>query len=343
MAVTNFLVSSLPNYVQENKEIIVANFALAGVATRGRIGIQTGVKSSAHLTYLDLAPTLQDGSGCGFNPLDSVTLSARTITCAQIKVDGEFCPKTLLGKYGEWLVRVSAVAEKDRLPFEKEIMDALVRELNKKIEKLIWLGDTSSNDADIKWIDGFIAQFGADNDVIDVSIASGTTAYDGILATYMAMPQESIDRGGVIFVGPEIFRSFLQDMVKMNYYHFNPGNAAPEEFMLPGTNVKVFSTPGLAGNLNIVGTFADNLVYGTDGQNDEEDVDLWFSKDDRKFKYTACWNSGVAYHFPAQVVLGTFAATPTPATGINASLAALAVLAGAYDDQNNLINVKDNA
>ena len=69
--------------------------------------------------------------------------------------------------------------------------------------------------------------------------------------------------------------------------------------------------PGLAGSLKIVGTFGDNLVYGTDGENDNESVDLWWSQDDRVFKYQVKWNTGVAYHFGDQVVVGTFAATPT--------------------------------
>ena len=45
-------------------------------------------------------------------------------------------------------------------------------------------------------------------------------------------------------------------------------------------------------------------------EGDAEDIDIWFSKDDRVFKLEALWNSGVSYYFPDQIVLGTFAATP---------------------------------
>ena len=70
MAVTNFLVSSLPAYVQDNQDILIKNFALVGRDTRSHIGIQTGVKLDAHLNFLDVSPVLQDGSACGFNALD---------------------------------------------------------------------------------------------------------------------------------------------------------------------------------------------------------------------------------------------------------------------------------
>ena len=71
-AVTNFLVSSLPDYVATNRDLIIASFGLVGTGTRGRIGLQTGVKKVAALNYLSLSPVFQDGSECGFNALDEI-------------------------------------------------------------------------------------------------------------------------------------------------------------------------------------------------------------------------------------------------------------------------------
>ena len=335
MAVTNFLVSSLPAYVQENRDMLIKNFALVGTATRNRIGLQTGIKKSAYLNYFDLTPVLQDGSGCGHNPLDEMTLSQRTIDVALIKDDGQICPETLIGKYAEYLVRVRAT-END-LPFEQYIVDTLVAQINKKIEKLIWQGDhTQSSDADIKWIDGFLYQMAADSATIDVAISSGKSAYEGILEVYMAMPEEVLEKGGVIFVSPAIYRCFLQDMVAINFYHYaGPQDAAPEEFIVPGTDVRVIKTPGLAGSLDIVGTFADNLVYGTDGENDNEAIDIWWSQDDRLFKYQVKWASGVAYKFPAMNVLGVFAAAPSRPAPVADYSQALGTIA------TNTANIKD--
>ena len=306
MAVTNFLVSSLPAYVQTNEDLIVKSFALVGTDTRRRIGLQTGIKKDAYLNYLDLTPSFQDGSGCGFNPLDSITLSQREINTAAIKVDGQICPETLLGKYAEYLVRLSAT-END-LPFEQYIIDTLIGQINKGIETLIWLGDTGSSDP----IDGFITQMSADGNVLTENITSGLSAYEGIKQVYLAIPEEALEKGAMIFVSPAIFRAFVSDLVTLNYYHYaGPQGEAPSEFVFPGSDVRVVKTPGLAGDLNIVGTFPENLVYGCDGENDNESVDLWWSQDDRVFKYQVKWNSGVAYHFPDQIVLGTFAAAPT--------------------------------
>ena len=310
MASTNFVVTSLPAYVQDNKDLIIKNFALVGTASRQRFGIQTGIKTSAYLNYLELNPTLQDGKGCGFTAAGSATLTQRTITTAVIKVNMDVCPDSLLGKYAEYLVRIGA--NSNELPFEQYIVDGVTTEINKKIEKLIWQGDTSkSTDTDLKWLNGILKQLASDSDKVAVSIAANTAIYDAIKAVYLAIPEETLERGAEIYVSPANYRDFLMAMVEKNYFHYSgPQDSAPEEFVFPGTDVKVVKTPGLAGvNDRIVASFPENFVYGCDAEGDLEDVKIWFSDDDDLFKLKVKWNSGIAYRFPNQVTLGTISSS----------------------------------
>ena len=306
MASTNFVVTSLPAYVQDNKDLIIKNFALVGTASRQRFGIQTGIKTSAYLNYLELNPTLQDGKGCGFTAAGSATLTQRTITTAVIKVNMDVCPDSLLGKYAEYLVRIGA--NSNELPFEQYIIDGVTTEINKKIEKLIWQGDTTqSTNTDLKWINGILKQLASDSDKVAVSIAANTAIYDAIKAVYLAIPEETLERGAEIYVSPANYRDFLMAMVEKKYFNYSgPQDSAPEEFVFPGTDVKVVKTPGLAGvNDRIVASFPENFVYGCDAEGDLEDVKIWFSDDDDLFKLKVKWNSGIAYRFPNQVTLGT--------------------------------------
>lgn len=310
MPSSNFVVSSLPTYVQDNKDLIIKNFALVGTASRQRFGLQTGIKTSAYLNYLELNPTLQDGKGCGFSASGTATLTQRTITTAIIKVNMDICPDSLLGKYAEYLVRIGA--KSDELPFEQYIIDGITAELNKKIEKLIWQGDTTmTTDTDLKWINGILKQLASDSDKVAVSIAAGTAIYNAIKAVYLAIPEETLERGAEIYISPANYRDFLQAMVEKNYFHYSgPQDAAPEEFVFPGTDVKVVKTPGLAGVNNlIVASFPENFVYGCDAEGDLEEVKIWFSDDDDLFKLKVKWNSGIAYRFPNQVTLGTIASS----------------------------------
>lgn len=303
----NFDVTGLAAYVQDNRDLLIKNFALVGTATRRRISIQTGVKGSAHINFLELAAVLQDGSTCTFNAQDELALTQREIVTAAIKVDGEICPRTLRGTYAEYLIRINATSEE--LPFEQYIIDAIVAEINKKIEKLIWQGDTTSNDPNLKWINGFLKQAGADANVIPVTITgTAASAYADILAVYNAAPEEALERGLSIFVSPAMFRAFVQTLVTNNYYHYSgPQDSYPDEFIFPGTDARVVRTPGLAGLASeaMLATFPRNLYYGCDVEGDSEDIDIWYSKDNRTFRYEVLWNSGVAYAFPDQIVLGT--------------------------------------
>lgn len=308
MPSSNFVVSSLPDYVQNNKDLIIKNFALVGTASRQRFGLQTGIKTSAYLNYLELAPVLQDGKGCGFSASGTATLTQRTITTAIIKVNMDICPDSLLGKYPEYLVRIGA--NSDELPFEQYVVDGITAELNKKIEKLIWQGDTTlTTNTDLKWHNGILKQLASDSDKVAVSIAHGTAIYNAIKAVYLAIPEETLERGAEIYISPANYRDFLQAMVEKNYFHYSgPQDAAPEEFVFPGTDVKVVKTPGLAGVNNlIVASFPENFVYGCDAEGDLEEVKIWFSDDDDLFKLKVKWNSGIAYRFPNQVTLGTIA------------------------------------
>ena len=294
----NFIVTSLPAYVQDNRDILIKNFALAGGETRRRISVQTGIKKDEYINFLNLTPTFQGGVGCGFNAAGDAALTQRVIETARFKVNMEFCPDTLVGKYAEYQVSINA-SENASLPFEAFIMEGLTNEIVKKIETTIWQGVKGTD-----FIDGFLTIAGAEGDVVDV-VLGGTSAYEDILKVYNAMTENTLEQGGEIYVSPAKFRSFLQEMVAKNYYHYNPGNDEPGEFLLPGSNVKVVRTPGLAGKTNIVGTFPKNMYYGCDLENAAEDIKVWYSDDDDVIKVAAKWNMGVQFAFPAEVVLGS--------------------------------------
>lgn len=298
---SNFNVTALPAYVENNKELLLKNFGLVGGNTRKRIGIQTGIKKDAYLNFLELNPTLQDGKGCGFEAQGSAPLTQRTISTALLKINLSFCPDDLIGKWAEYLVKVAHTP--DALPFEAEIAEGLVAEINKKVENLIWKGDKSSSNVDLKWIDGILKVAAGESDVITVTNGN-TSAYADIKAVYAALPEEVLERGAEIYVSPAKFRAFVQELVAANLYHYDPMNQNLDEFLLPGSDCKVVKTAGLAGSNSIVGTFAKNLVYGCDMENGTEDIKVIYDEKTEEYLVKAKWNSGVQIAFPNMVVLG---------------------------------------
>lgn len=285
MAAKNFIVDSLPAYVQENKDMLLKNFALAGEGIRKRISIQTGIKSSARLNYLEIVPEFQQGGDCAFTPQGAVELTQRTIETTPTKINLELCPQTLRGKFAEFLIKSNATDQE--LPFEAYIVEGLVNEINKNMEVAFW--------NKIKQI--------ADGSPVTATISD--SAYETIKNVYFAMPEEVLEKGGEIYVSPAMYRQFLQELVDKNFYHYaSAEEAAPAEFYLPGTDVKVVKSYGMPADF-VLGTFAKNLFYGCDMENDDETIEIWWSKDDRNIKVAVEWNWGAQIAFPDLMVRGT--------------------------------------
>lgn len=310
MPTNNIIVDTLPAYVEQRRLPLLGKVIFKGGTIRN-MAKQTGIKTKAAINYVNTDPTFQAGGDCGFNPLGTASLTQRQIETGQIKVNMEFCAKNVLGTWAEYQIRINA--RENRLPFEEEFIGDIIANIQKKMDKAVWQGDTTSTDADLKQFDGLLKIAGAEATTVKVDIAAGTSAYDAIEAVYMAIPEEVLDKKARIFVAPALFRQFMQEMVKKNYYHYSgPQDENVREFVFPGSDVLVVSTPGLAGTQNILASYYGNMFYGCDAENDAEKFDLWFEKKDDKFLLKVEWNAGVQFAFPDEVVLATIATATEP-------------------------------
>lgn len=278
-------VTALGTYVQENKDIILKDIVFGGEYgnTIPLMTKQLGIKTTEKIHPSTLEAVLQDVSGeCGFNPQGDLNISERSITTKQKKVNMEFCLEKLLGKFAEYTVRVGA--NQDALPFEAEIIDGLVKSINKQVEKDVWTDLIT-------------------NATAQLTVASTGTAYERVMAVYMALP-EAILEDAVIFVSPATFREYVNDLVNKNFYHYNPADGDLEEIFIPGSGVKVRKALGLAGQTEdvIFGTSPKNMIYGTDFMDNKEEVKAWFSDDNDTYRIKVRFNYGANVAFPDLVV-----------------------------------------
>lgn len=312
MATDNFIVSSLPAYVKENRDVLIDQVVLRGPTIR-RMAKQTGIKKSAYLNYLDVRPVLQPGAGCGFTPQGEIELTDRELNVAVIKINMDVCPDKLRGTFAEYLIRTRAGEQP--LPYEQEITDAITAFIAETLEKAIWQGDTTSQDPNLANFDGILKIAAGESDVVTVNVAAGSTMRAAIAATLAAIPAAARKRGAVIHVAPELFEAYLQELVNANLYHYNgPQDEEPEEWVIPGSNVRVVRTEGLEGSLKLVATYDRNLYYGTDMENDAEVFDIKYDDTDEVFHIKVRWASGVQIAFPDRVVVTTLAASPAGTT-----------------------------
>jgi len=331
--IINIIVSSLPDYVEQNRDVIIRRVVLGG-RTVSHMVPQPGIKTKAAINYLDVDPVFQDGRGCKFTPQEGgIELTQREIETGIIKVEFEICPDTLLGKYAEFLVKIHA--DEQEFPFERFIMEDTLAKIDLKLEKAIWQGDTLSDNADLNKFDGLLKLAANEDDTIEVSFDQADSAWAKIKKMILALPDEALEAGRTaVFVGTEIFRNFMLELVEKNFYHYDGAHdEAPMEWIFPGTNTIVVATPGLSRTGKMYATYERNMYYGCDLINAKEEVKVIWDEKDGVFAVKVKWNSGVQTAFPDMVVVGS-AGSPAPVqvTIQGASPVALAAGAGSHNE-----------
>lgn len=281
----------LSNYVQERRDEI-ARKAVLGAKTIDLVSWMVDVKTKAQMNTIETDVVLQNGEGCGFSAQGDTRISKREIETKLVKVNMDYCAKDLLRAWTQYEVRIAADAE--ALPFEGYIMEEIAEKLSAKVEEIFWKGDEGLG------INGILKEYEvAGQGFVNTK---GLDAYRAIMAVYNEIPLAVLDKA-VIFVGKDLYRQFIQNMVEKNFYHYNAGDAT-DEFVLPATTTKVIAVNGLNGTGVVVASATENLVYGTDITNADEIVDVWYSKDDRMNKIAIEFNMGANFRFPEEIKIG---------------------------------------
>lgn len=290
---SNPITTSLPAYVEQNKTDLIAKSVLDG-RTVGYVNLLTEVVGPTSLNLVDTDVVLQDGSDCGFNDAGTTTLSQRVLTPAILKVNTTFCPKNLLKTYAQYQVKVGAGRE--TLPFEDKFTQGIVDGVKAQIEKLIWTGKATET----AQFDGYLTILESAANVIK---GTATGASKKIEEAILKLPAEIIEKEDtVLFVGEDLYREYILDLVKANLYHYEP-SYGQGVYVAPGTNIRIISVNGLNGSGKVVGGRLSNFYYGVDMANDEEVFDLWWSKDDQIFKLAINFAAGAQIAYPEEVVV----------------------------------------
>lgn len=290
-----FVVSSLPDYVNQNSKELISKTVFGAPSVR-HLNLMTGVKYKDAINIVNTDAGLQERS-CGWAASGDVTFSQAIMEVGAYKVNMSLCEEDLRKKWMNSEVMTAAGAEV--LPFEEKITDEIVASITNKVEKLIWQANKSGSPADL--FNGLLTQIKASSKATDVQSTASTT-YGKIKDVYMAIPASILDKAA-IFVGVDTFRAFCQDLVTQNLYHYS-AELKPEEMevILPGTSTRVIAVGGLNGTGAIVASDPANLFYGVDMVDDLEQFKLWYSDDNQEYRLAVKFNAGAAIAFEDLVV-----------------------------------------
>ncbi len=318
-----FDVSGLADYVKENSADILLNSVFAGT-TIEMIDTMTGVKTAEKLLFLDTDAQFQADTGCTYNTSGTTAFSNRTMTVAPIAIMETFCPKALVAKHLQTLMKPGSKGDKD-IPasVEKAIMDKKVALINRQLEIAVWMGNTDFTwNTNLKQFDGLLKIIkAASASTIAATTTAAVTASNVrtiIEEMYSLIPSNLLGKTGeeepVLFMGWDIFRLLITKLTTDNLFHYTTdSNAKSGTLTYPGNGLKIQAVHGLDLNAesnlpvtyrqNMILTNPKNLVYGTDLMNEEEDVEVWYSQDDRNVKSLITFKAGTQIKFPTNIVV----------------------------------------
>lgn len=298
-------VNGLTSYVEEQRIPLIRKAYISNRSAK-EFNLMTGVKGATALNLLSTDAQFVDGTACGWSEAGSTTLSQRQLVPGAIKVQMAFCQNVLLKYWTNYEVRVAAGQK--NLPFEEDFVNGVIDSIKAHLEKAMWQGDTTSEDANLKQFDGLCK-------ILNAATVSGTytaKASDSVTKiineTYVLIPDAAFERGEVVlYVSSANYRKYIQELIangNLVITNAVADVAMPESVLIPGTNVRVIPVSGLDGaDLKAVASYRDNFVYGVDLTGDEEKFDLWYSKDNDEFRFAGAFIAGVQVAFPDLIAI----------------------------------------
>lgn len=293
----NDLDSRLKNYLDVNG-VEVLTKALFNSESAKYFNIQTGVTAEQPIIRLDSTITLADASTCGFEATGSDTFTNRLLSPKFLKVNKEFCPKTLLKTWAHSEVKMNALGQE--MPFEELLISNNINELAKVNERLIWEGDTTSGSGNMLLMDGIITIAKKDENTVKQQ-KSTDTIWQRVQKLWLALPAEIADKT-TIFMSIANYKQLIVELMNANMFHVFEEYQGTYEMTMPATNVKIKGVSGITSD-TIVATPEDNLYLGVDGESDDETVDLYFDKSSRNFKFVVEYAYCVNYAFSEYVYI----------------------------------------
>jgi len=310
-----FNVDALAAYTEQNEALLVTSSVL-GAKTASLIksagNVMVGVKSAETINIMDTDAVFQAGGSCGFNASGATSFSQRTVTVGRIKVNEALCPKDLESKYLQKALPTGSMY--DSIPFEQEFTEKKAKRIAAQLETSLWQGNTSSVNVNLNKFDGLIKLITADSSVVDANVsafisgaplstitaANVVSIFDGV---YRAIPATIVSYDDVVIVcGMDTFRTYTIALKNSNLFHYQIDVKADNEFVLPGTTIKVVALQGLNGTNDVFAMRLSNLFLGTDLLNEEEKFEIFYAKEADQVRFVSEFKMGVNYAFGDEIV-----------------------------------------
>jgi hypothetical protein len=196
----NFKLAFTDNTTFYGKDLegFYANSLLKG-ASKESFKLIPDVKSTAKIAKLNLGSILQDAD-CSFNATGEGTLSQKTVTAQDVKINLEYCQRTFERDYLSMALRAGSNSDASIMPasVEEFLLEQVAKKISNDLEYITWQGSGATVAANFVSEIGLQAKLLGDGEVIDVSattlsstniVAQINRVYDVIPAAVKESPE----------------------------------------------------------------------------------------------------------------------------------------------------------
>jgi len=291
------------------KKWVSAALLNATTIQNGLIDVMPGIKYKATINKMSTDDILTDAS-CDFDPSGTVTISERTLTPKELKVNRVLCKKNF---HDTWLSMEQGLSQHDVLP--KSFADYLVAYISDKVaaknEYNIWRG-VSTN---LGEFDGFCTLLASEANQPAAQEIAGTTLsesniIDELKKVYGAITPEMFAQPSLaINLSRQAYNFYILALGGFGAnglgaagYDAKGLNQSFNDLLFGGVPLKIAN--GLANNV-MIATYKENLVFGFGVEGDMSDVrviDMSETDGSDNVRIVMKMNGGVMYACAEDIV-----------------------------------------
>ena len=306
-----FDLNALTAYIEDQDFPLIASMQATGGLAEV-VNIQTGIKDSSHLQFLDTDVIFQADS-CSRAASGTTTFDQRTITVGAVAVHKDLCIKDLNGYWTQTMVKQGCAGEEELpAPIEGVLLDKLMNKTQNQLTIADFQGDTLSGTNNLSYYDGLLKIVDAEVTVVDgntggVTVATGITTanvLDILDGMWESIPDNIMDKDNLsLWVPISVYKKYVIALKNANLFHISVEDGSEK---LYGTNVAIRPTvglPGAAGSERMILTHDDNITIGMDGDAEEDSVKVRLDPVSEKTVFLdMCFKRGVQIGFPEEIV-----------------------------------------
>ena len=298
----SFDLTQIGTYTDEVGGLLISE-SIVKAKTPSLCYIQAGVKGTQAINLLSSSIAIGEG-GCGWDNAantSATTFTQRNLATKLYRYQESLCPTSLRDYWaGMFLNNPASNAE---LPFEAQIAELKVKEIQKFVEDKCWLATTGSDG-----YDGFYYTISSATTGVNLVVSASTpssstmlTCVDQMIAACPDAIREDDDL--IVFMSPQNYNNYVVNLRTSNYFHYDPTRAG-EEFITfhPATRIRVVGVPGLSGTNRITLGKSSQMVIGVGLLDDTERLDMWYSRDNDEIRLQGQFVLATNIAFPENFV-----------------------------------------